>query len=627
MPNTEGEDRTYRKVGSPRKPNRDGTNGHSEALAKPKVKAIARRKKHYPAWYGKVLQDQKDGLRDIAIEMSPREVESAQRRFRTALERKSPETIRAYQAAARSFGKYIGLIKAKPSDIIARIIVLSRIEAETLVEEYIKWMDEDEELAPSTINTYLAALKFFVRIARKVGWCEWQLDVDGLKSSIVKDVEGVSPEELESILEFISEGNDKHILRLRMIIFMLAFMGLRISSILTLDLEHLDSEKKGAWFKMKGKGSKRVFKTIPPLTLEAIEEWLEWRGEEEGSLVQNFTNGKRITRQSVDKKLKSLGKKVGIERPLHAHSFRHFVATEGLELTDGNRHKVMQLTEHESDRMLGRYDDKRLDLGGDLSAEIEAKFLLKNLQEEDGEEDGDVEIMSAASIDDLEEEEEKIEIGYEPLDLVLDGGVIPGQVIALAGAPGLGKSTALQHGAGAMAKKSGKILYNSGEQGLRDLAGTLKRLDIRARRLLIMSEKRLEVVMSKAISLGATCLIVDSINCMSSADCRGGPGGTSQMKACSDMLIDMAKKSEIVVFLICHVTKDGDLAGPRAVEHLVDTVLHFEGEDGLPQRQIRASKNRFGSTMNKGYMKMTDKGLIPYESPRAKKKRKSFTDG
>ena len=621
MPRPEGDSRGHRRVGSPRKPNRNGVNGQTGA---PKTRAIARRKRHYPEWYGKVLQDQKDGLRDIKVEMSPREIESAQRRFRTALERKSPETIRAYQSAARHFGRYIGVIKAKPSDVIARIITLSRIEAETLVEEYIKWMDEEEELAPSTINTYLAALKFFVRIARKVGWCEWQLDVDGLKNSIVKDVEGVNPTELEAILEFVGEGNDKHILRLRMIIFMLSFMGLRISSILTLDLDHLDFEKKGAWFKMKGKGSKRIFKTIPPMTIESIEEWIEYRGEEEGPLVQNFTNGERITRQSVDKKLKLLGKKVGLDRPLHAHSFRHFVATEGLELTDGNRHKVMQLTEHESDRMLGRYDDKRLDLGGDLSAQIESKFLLKNLAEE-GDEEDDVEIMSAASIDDVEAEEDKIEIGYSPLDIVLGGGVVPGQVIALAGAPGLGKSTALQHGAGCLAKRSGKVLYNSGEQGLKDLVGTLKRLDIRARRLLIMSNTRLEIVISKAISLGVTCLIVDSINCMTTEESRGQPGGTSQMKACSDALIKMAKKNEIVVFIICHVTKDDALAGPRAVEHLVDTVLHFEGEENLPQRQVRASKNRFGATMSKGYMRMTDKGLIPYVSPRKKKKkRKTF---
>ena len=621
MPKSEVEGRGHRRVGSPRKPSRDGADASFEP---PKPTAIAHRKRHYPKWYGKVLQDQKNGLRDIKIEMSPREVESAQRRFRTALERKSPETMRAYQSAARHFGRYIGIVKAKPSDVIGRLIVLSRIEAETLVEEYIKWMDEKEELAPSTINTYLAAIRFFVRIARKVGWCEWQLDVDGLKNSLVKDVEGVSPEELNLILEFISEGNDKHVLRLRMIIFMLAFMGLRISSVLTLDIEHVDFEKRGAWFKMKGKGAKRTFKTIPPLTIEAMEEWIEYRGEDDGPLVVNFTNGKRITRQSVDEKLKSIGKRVGLDKPLHAHSFRHFVATEGLEMTDGNRHQVMRLTEHSSDKMLERYDDKRLDLGGELSAKIESKFLLKNEYGEEGEPDDGVEIMSAASIDDIEGEEEKIEIGYKPLDLVLDGGVTPGQVIALAGAPGLGKSTALQHGAASLAKKSGKVLYNSGEQGLRDLVGTLKRLDIRQRRLLIMSEKRLEVVISKAVKLGVSCLIVDSINCMSTADSRGQPGGTAQMKACSDKLIDMAKKSEIVVFIICHVTKDGDLAGPRAVEHLVDTVLHFEGEDEMSSRQIRASKNRFGSTMGKGYMKMTDKGLIPYKSPTEKKKRRSF---
>ncbi len=568
-------------------------------------------------------------MRQISIEMTPREVESAQRRFRTALERKSPETIRAYQSAARHFGRYIGVVKAKPSDVIAKLIMLSRIEAETLVEEYIKWMDEDEELAPSTINTYLSALKFFVRIARKVGWCEWQLDVDGLKNSIVKDVQGVSPEDLEGILEIISVGNDKHILRLRLVVFMLSFMGLRISSILTLDFENIDFDKNGAWFKMKGHGSKRIFKTIPPLTLEAMDEWIEYRGEQDGPLVINFTNGKRITRQSIDKILKQLGKKAELDRPLHAHSFRHFAATEGLEITDGNRHQVMRLTEHTSDRMLERYDDKRQDLGGELSKKLESKYLLNEEPVEEGEEeeDEDDDIISAASIDDEEEDQEKIETGYEPLDLALDGGLVPGQVVAVAGAPGLGKSTLLQHACGKLAKH-GKVLYASGEQGQKDLISTLRRLEIRSRRMLIMCSRRLENIVAKAQKLGVITLVIDSINCMSVADCKGQAGGTSQMKACTDLLIETAKAHEISIVLVSHVTKDGDLAGPRAVEHLVDTVLYFEGEDSLPQRQVRASKNRFGSTMNKGYMKMTEKGLIPYESPRKKKKkRKTLTDG
>lgn len=615
--------RIHRKVGVPRKPSRSSDQSHPPAR---RTTAIARRQRHYPEWYGKVLEDQKNGLRDLKIQMSTREIESAQRRFKSALERKSPETIRSYQSAARSFGRYIGIVKAKPSDVIARLIILSRIEAETLVEAYIKWMDEDEELAPSTINLYLAALKFFVRTARRVGWCEWQLDVDGLKNSIIKDVEGVSPEELLQILDLIGDGNDKHALRLRMIIFMLAFIGLRISSILTLDLEHIDFEKRGAWFKMKGERAKRVFKTIPPITFETIEEWVEeFRGEEEGPLVINFTNGKRLRRQSVDKKLKEIGAKLGLERPLHAHSFRHFVATEGLEMTDGNRHKVMRLTEHSSDKMLERYDDKRLDLGGQLSKDIEAKFLIsKGMDEEEDEDDNDVDVISAASIDDMEDELEKTAIGYEPLDIVLDGGISEGQVIALAGAPGLGKSTVLQHGGGSLARRAGKVLYVSGEQGQKDLVNTLRRLDIRARRLLIMHSTRLETVVAKAKKLGVMCLIVDSINCMVSDVSRGQPGGSAQMKSCSDALIRLAKAEQLTVFVVCHVTKDGDISGPRAVEHLVDTVLHFEGEASLPPRIIKASKNRFGATTSRGYMKMTDKGLIPYEGPGKKNKRKSF---
>lgn len=610
MPSTDGESRKARKYGAPRK-----AKGQREQAPE---RRIAKRKKDYPPWYDKILADQQSGIRPINIQMDPKQIESAQRRFKAALERKSPETIRAYQSAARHFGKYIGIPNAKPSDMIGRLVVLSRIEAETLVEEYIKWMDLEEELSPSTINTYLAALKFFVRIARKIGWCEWQLDVDGLKNSVVKDVQGVTPEELKIILDFIADGNDKHVLRMRSILYLLAFMGLRISSVLTLDMENIDFDKRGAYFKLKGDGNKRTFKSIPPLTFEALEEWIEYRGDHDGPIFVNFTNGNRIWRQAVDKKLKALGQKLGIERPLHAHSFRHFVATEGLEITDGNRHKVMRLTEHSSDKMLERYDDKRKDEGGILSRQIEAKFLLgeEKVEEygEDGEED-DIEIISAASIDESEEEEEKIETGYYPLDVVLDGGIVSGQVVALAGAPGLGKSTVLQHGGAALARGAGKVLYVSSEQGTKDLVGTLRRLEIRARRFFIMSETSVEKVIVKARKLSVVALIVDSVNCMVSSESKGQPGGGAQMKVCTNALIAAAKENDMTVFVVCHVTKDGDISGPRAVEHNVDTVLHFRGEDGLPQREMKASKNRFGSTMKRGYMKMTDKGLVPYDPP------------
>ena len=601
-----------------------------KAAPAPAETRIARRKKHYPDWYDKILEDQQSGIRPLKIEMEPHAIESAQRRFRTALERKSAETIRSYKSAAKHFGKYLGMHNAKPSEMISRLIVLSRIEAETLVEEYIKWMDVEEELSPSTINMYLAALKFFVRTARRVGWCEWQLDVDGVKNSVVKDVEGISPDELITILEFIGKGNDKHVLRMRAIIYMLAFMGLRISSILTLDMEHIDFEKGGAYFKLKGQGGKRTFKSIPPMTMEALEEWIEYRGDHDGPLMVNFTNGNRIHRQAIDKKLKALGQKLEIERPLHAHSFRHFVATEGLELTDGNRHKVMRLTEHSSDKMLERYDDKRKDEGGLLSRQLEAKFLLGEEPEEDEEEelmdDDGVEVLSAASIDEEGDEPDKIETGFLPLDLALDGGIVPGQVIAVAGAPGLGKSTMLQQGGAGLARGAGKVLYDSGEQGTKDVLGTLRRLEIRARRFLIMSESNVDVVIAKAKKLGVVALIVDSINCMTAGGSAGKAGGTAQMKACTDALIEAAKEEGMTVFIVCHVTKDNDIAGPRAVEHLVDTVLHFEGEQNLPNREIRASKNRFGSIMERGYMKMTGAGLVHYEPPSQRSRRKSYQE-
>ncbi|PIQ77483.1 DNA repair protein RadA, partial [Candidatus Peregrinibacteria bacterium CG11_big_fil_rev_8_21_14_0_20_46_8] len=204
--------------------------------------------------------------------------------------------------------------------------------------------------------------------------------------------------------------------------------------------------------------------------------------------------------------------------------------------------------------------------------------------------------------------------GIEELDRVLGGGIVDGALILLTGEPGIGKSTLTLQIANALSQQSKKILYISGEESEEQISLRGQRLNLQLQNLHILAEQNLESVIATAEQEKPELLIIDSIQVMSSGALPGGGGGTSQVRFCTEQLLEFAKPRNIPVLIIGHVTKDGNLAGPRVLEHLVDTVLYFEGSRSHELRMLRPVKNRFGSTQEVGIFAMDSKGLQPIDN-------------
>jgi DNA repair protein RadA/Sms len=207
----------------------------------------------------------------------------------------------------------------------------------------------------------------------------------------------------------------------------------------------------------------------------------------------------------------------------------------------------------------------------------------------------------------------RISSGLDEMDRVLGGGWMPGGVTLLAGEPGIGKSTLLLQICGAMAEAGKRVLYVSGEESLSQVAE-------RARRLGAVSEE-MELVASDDPSLFLdgveqyALVVVDSVQSMRSAEVETWPGTPTQIRAVAQSCIDAAKGTNVPLVLVGHVTKDGQIAGPKLLEHMVDTVLSFSGEHASSHRLLRASKNRFGATDELGVFEMAQKGLLPVADP------------
>jgi DNA repair protein RadA/Sms len=201
------------------------------------------------------------------------------------------------------------------------------------------------------------------------------------------------------------------------------------------------------------------------------------------------------------------------------------------------------------------------------------------------------------------------------LDRVLGGGVIAGSVILVGGDPGIGKSTLLLQAFSGLSKKYGKVLYISGEESPEQIKIRAERLSIDSNEIILLSETSLEVIIDTALKLSPKAMVVDSIQTMYMEDLMSAPGSVSQVRDCAAKLMLFAKRSDIPVFLVGHVTKEGAIAGPRVLEHIVDTVLYFEGDRGYSYRILRTIKNRFGSTNEIGIFEMSDSGLIEVENP------------
>ncbi len=207
--------------------------------------------------------------------------------------------------------------------------------------------------------------------------------------------------------------------------------------------------------------------------------------------------------------------------------------------------------------------------------------------------------------------------GIGELDRVLGGGLVPGSLVLVGGDPGIGKSTLLLQAADALAQRGGKVLYVTGEESTRQTRMRFDRVGAGAQDLWLLAETCLERIEHHVAQLKPTVLVVDSIQTLSSESSTSAPGSVSQLRACTARLMALAKGKEIATFLVGHVTKDGAIAGPRVLEHMVDTVLYFEGERGQAFRVLRAVKNRFGSTDELGAFEMRQRGLCEVENPSA----------
>jgi len=207
--------------------------------------------------------------------------------------------------------------------------------------------------------------------------------------------------------------------------------------------------------------------------------------------------------------------------------------------------------------------------------------------------------------------------GLAELDRVLGGGVVAGSIILVGGDPGIGKSTLMLQLAGSLARRGAPVLYVSGEESEEQVRLRAGRLGEIPPSLFLLCETDLEAVLEAAARLKPVALVADSIQTLSRAGLEGGPGTVTQVRECALALLHYAKGSNAAVFLVGHVTKDGAVAGPRVLEHMVDAVLYLEGERYQHYRVLRAAKNRFGATHELGVFEMTDRGLAEVANPSA----------
>jgi DNA repair protein RadA/Sms len=209
----------------------------------------------------------------------------------------------------------------------------------------------------------------------------------------------------------------------------------------------------------------------------------------------------------------------------------------------------------------------------------------------------------------------RLSTGIGEFDRVLGGGVVPGSLVLLGGEPGIGKSTLLLQAAANMAHAIGPVLYSSGEESEHQIKSRGERLSVGGAPLYLLAETCLERILEEIARIKPSLVIVDSIQTVYSMKFQSAPGSIGQVREAATQLLFAAKGRNVPTFLVGHVTKDGNLAGPKALEHVVDTVLYFEGERHHSHRVVRAVKNRFGAVSELGVFEMTSGGLRPVPNP------------
>ena len=207
--------------------------------------------------------------------------------------------------------------------------------------------------------------------------------------------------------------------------------------------------------------------------------------------------------------------------------------------------------------------------------------------------------------------------GYAEVDRVLGGGMLPGTAVLLGGEPGIGKSTLLLQIAGSMAERYGRVLYISGEESPQQIKLRADRLGVKSPELLVQPETRLEEIIALVRRYEPFLAVIDSIQTCAWSELTSAPGSVGQVRDCTALLVRLAKETGSALVLVGHVTKEGLIAGPRMLEHLVDVVLYFEGDRHQNYRLLRGAKNRFGSTYEVGIFEMASAGLLEVPNPAA----------
>jgi len=226
--------------------------------------------------------------------------------------------------------------------------------------------------------------------------------------------------------------------------------------------------------------------------------------------------------------------------------------------------------------------------------------------------------VTAIAYSEIESQDEtRISSGVTEFDRVLGGGLVPGTLVLIGGDPGIGKSTLMLQVADRLSSNGAgnAVLYVSGEESERQIKLRGERLRIEAKNLFLLPETNLENIFHEVERLNPAAIVVDSIQTVFSAMIESAPGSVSQVREAAHQFLLLAKNRTIPVFLIGHITKDGSIAGPKALEHIVDTVLYFEGERHHNHRIVRAVKNRFGAANEIGVFEMTGAGLVPVANP------------
>src|SRR5512136_1414324 len=209
----------------------------------------------------------------------------------------------------------------------------------------------------------------------------------------------------------------------------------------------------------------------------------------------------------------------------------------------------------------------------------------------------------------------RIALPLAEFNRVLGGGIVPGSMVLIGGDPGIGKSTLLLEVAGMIAESLGKVLYVSGEESAHQIKLRADRLGLRGEGLFLLPETDLQSILERGQEISPQLVIIDSIQTVHSSDLSSAAGSVGQVRECTQRLMRWAKSSNTPIFIVGHVTKDGSIAGPNTLEHIVDVVLYLEGERYSSYRLLRGAKNRFGSTDEVGVFEMRDRGMVEVANP------------